>query len=88
MVLEEKEIESIWTGIIFAAYAVAAIFTSIVTGKVLVRFGHNRIIMLGAFLMAVAIASFGFIEEMDDRKSVIILSIGLRLLQGKYKSIC
>ena len=79
-VLEEKDIDNVWTGIIFAAYAVSSTFTSIITGKVLQRFGHNRIMMLGAFLMAAAIASFGFIEEIDETEYVIILSVSLRLL--------
>jgi len=82
-VLEDKEISSVWTGIIFASYAVASTFTSIITGMVLEKYGHNRIIMLGAFLMAAAIASFGFIEDLDAKKSVISLAIGLRMLQGK-----
>ena len=83
-VLEEKDINNVWTGIIFAAYAVSATFTSIITGKVIGKFGHNRIMTLGAFLMAGAIASFGFIEEIDEAEYVIILSVCLRLLQGKY----
>ena len=83
-VIEMKDIDNFWTGIIFAAYAVSATFTSIIIGKVLGKFGHNRIMTLGAFLMAGAIASFGFIEEIDEAEYVIILSVSLRLLQGKY----
>ena len=82
-VLEEKGITSVWTGIIFAVYAVAKTFTNIITGKVIGKFGHKRIMMVGAFIMAAAIASFGFIEGMDAKEYIIISSIGLRLLQGK-----
>ena len=82
-VLEEKGITSVWTGIIFAVYAVAKTFTNIITGKVIGKCGHKRIIMVGAFIMAGTIASFGFIEGMDAKEYIIISSIGLRLLQGK-----
>ena len=61
-VLEEKEIDSVWTGIIFAAYAVASIFASLAAGKLLDKIGHNKILCAGCALMAGSIACFGLIE--------------------------
>ena len=82
-VMEDKNISSVWTGVIFAAFAVASTFTSLVVGKILDRIGHNRVIMFGCLLMAVCITAFGFIEDLNQAEYVIILSILLRLGQGK-----
>ena len=82
-VLEEKEITSVWTGVIFSSYAVATIFTSLVVGKIIDSIGHNRIIMFGCFLMAVSIGCFGLIEGIVQNEQVIAISILLRLGQGK-----
>ena len=82
-VLAEKGIGTVWMGIIFAVYAVAKTFSSIITGKVIGKFGHKIIITVGAIILVVTVASFGFIEDMDDKECIIISSIGLRILQGK-----
>ena len=82
-VLEEKNISSIWTGIIFSAMAISASITSLFVGKILDRISHNKVITFGCVLMAVCIASFGFIERMNQAEYVIMLSIALRIGQGK-----
>ena len=66
-VLEEKDVSSIWTGIIFSTYAVAATIMSIVTGGCLDKLGHKTVITVGAFLMSAAIICFGFITDIDSK---------------------
>ena len=39
--LEAKGVQSVWTGIIFASYAIAMIFMSLVAGKIVDRIGHG-----------------------------------------------
>ena len=78
-VLEEKQISSIWTGVIFAAFAISSSITSLLVGKILDSIGHNKVIMFGCILMAICIASFGLIEQIDQGKYVILLSIVLRI---------
>jgi len=80
--LEEKGIDSIWTGIIFSAYAVATIFTSLGVGCCLNTVGHNKIIFWGSLIMAICIIAFGQVENLEAKESIIIISIALRLGQG------
>ena len=82
-VMDEKEISSVWTGIIFSAYAIASVLTSLVVGKTLDSVGHSRVMFLGCLLMATCITAFGFIEDFDKAEYVISISIALRVGQGK-----
>ena len=81
-VLEQKNIQSVWTGVIFSAYAIASTISAIVTGKVLNSIGHGPVITFGGFLMAGSIVGFGFLEYFDKPASVISIAIVLRLCQG------
>ena len=64
-VLELKEVSSVWTGIIFSAYAIAATIVAILTGSLLDKIGHSKVITFGAFLMSCSIIAFGFIEDIE-----------------------
>ena len=64
-VLELKDVSSVWTGVIFSAYAIASTIVAVLTGLVLDKIGHNKVIMFGAFLMSGSIIAFGFIEDID-----------------------
>ena len=64
-VLENKEVSSVWTGVIFSAYAIAATIVSILTGSILDKIGHKKVITIGAFLMSCSIVAFGFIEDIE-----------------------
>ena len=77
--LEEKGIAPVWTGIIFSSYAVATIFVSILTGLLLEKVGHNKIITFGSLLMSASITCFGFIAELNDKLEIIVISIALRV---------
>ena len=82
-VMEEKNISSVWTGVIFSAFAMASILSSLLIGKTLDKIGHNRVIMFGCLLMAGCIAAFGFIDDLEKAEYVIPISIALRVGQGK-----
>ena len=78
-VLEEKDISSIWTGIIFASYAVASTIVSIITGTCLDKIGHKTVITMGAFLMCGSIVCFGFLEDFDQKAVLVTTAIVLRI---------
>ena len=77
--LEDKDIAHVWTGIIFSSYAVASILVSILTGSLLDKISHKKIITFGTFLMSVSITCFGLIAELDDESEIIVISIVLRI---------
>lgn len=80
---EKRHVNQEWTGIIFASYAVAVTFSAIISGKLLGKSGHKYFTGSGAMLMALSIAGFGLIEYEEKNNVVIIISIVLRLFQGK-----
>lgn len=81
--LEEVGVASLWTGIIFASYAVAMSIVSPIVGKVLNKVSHSKVMAMGCFLMALSCASFGFVKYVDGKKWIITSAIALRILQGK-----
>ena len=80
--LEAKGISSGLTGLIFAIYAIASVFSALVAGMYVDRIGHRWIIMCGVLLMTGAISGFGLIEDMTDPNYVLALALILRYLQG------
>jgi len=85
-VFEEKDIATIWTGFIFAVYAIAMMGSSLVVGKILDKYSHRIIIVLGCLLMAISVACFGLIERLEA-VYVIAISIVLRIGSGKFTSL-
>ena len=83
---EEKNISSTMTGLIFSAYAVASIFVSLIVGANIDKIGHSRAIFIGSVLMSACIICFGLIDMIESETEIIIISIVLRLGQGKYLS--
>ena len=81
--IEEGGIESTWTGIIFAVFAVALTIVSLIVGQFLDRIGHTKVMTAGCILMSLACASFGLLIYIDDKQTFIIAAIVLRTLQGK-----
>ena len=81
-VLDDKGISSVWTGIIFASYAVASTIASLVVGSFLEKIGHKASITIGSILMGVSVVAFGTISDIPDKVTVIALSILLRIGQG------
>ena len=77
-VFEEKDIPSIWTGVIFSIYAVAYMIVSLFVGKILNKVSHRTIITSGCFIMGLSVAGFGFIERFST-EYCIALSILLRI---------
>ena len=82
-VFEEKDIPSIWTGVIFSIYAVASMIVSLFVGKILDKVSHRTIITSGCFIMGLSVSGFGFIERFST-EYCIALSILLRIGQGKF----
>ena len=81
--LEAKGIEPTWTGLIFAAYAIATIFVSLIAGKIVDRVSHAWIMFIGTLLMSGSIAAFSIAFDLEENWEIIAFSIGLRLAQGK-----
>ena len=81
-ILEDKGIDSTWTGLIFGVFAIAAFVASLCIGKVLDKVGHKLIVTIGSILMGLSIFSFNFMLDIDEELSVILLSLALRMVQG------
>jgi MFS family permease len=81
--LEDRGIEETWTGVIFAAYAVAYTIMAPIVGVVVDKYGHNRILTLGILVMAGSIACFGTTIYLESNTSLIGVSIALRMFQGR-----
>ena len=82
-VMEERGVDTTWTGLIFAMYAIAVILVSLVAGKTIDYFGHSRIIAFGSLLMAASIVGFGMVDKLHSQGLLIGVSLLLRALQGK-----
>ena len=65
--LEDKEIAQSWTGIIFASYAVSQVCFALICGKIVDGCGHKKIMVIGAFGMSCAIASFSVAIYLDAK---------------------
>ena len=63
-VFEDKDIESVWTGVIFAAFAIASTFSSLFIGKVLDSVGHRNVIVFGSMQMAASMSLFGLVKDL------------------------
>eukprot|EP00353_Schmidingerella_taraikaensis_P006822 CAMPEP_0185568234 /NCGR_PEP_ID=MMETSP0434-20130131/1255_1 /TAXON_ID=626734 ORGANISM="Favella taraikaensis, Strain Fe Narragansett Bay" /NCGR_SAMPLE_ID=MMETSP0434 /ASSEMBLY_ACC=CAM_ASM_000379 /LENGTH=67 /DNA_ID=CAMNT_0028182679 /DNA_START=119 /DNA_END=318 /DNA_ORIENTATION=+ len=55
--LEERGVASTWTGLIFGIYAISMVVFSLITGKIVDKVGHNKIMAIGTFVMALSIVS-------------------------------
>lgn len=79
-ILEDKGIESTWTGLIFAVFAITGLITSLCIGKVLDHVGHRVITTIGSILMGLSIFGFSFIEDLEEKAYVIALALALRMV--------
>ena len=80
--LEEKGIDPTWTGLIFASYAIATIFVSLIAGKIVDKISHAWVMFAGTLLMSGSIAAFSCAFSLEENWEIIAVSIGLRLAQG------
>ena len=64
--LEEKGIETFWTGLIFAAYAIATIFVSLIAGMIIDCVSHAKVMFIGTLLMSASIAAFSLAFNLDE----------------------
>jgi len=80
--LEERGVASTWTGLIFGIYAISMVVFSLITGKIVDKVGHNKIMAIGTFVMALSIVSFAAAIYIDSNGLIIAFAIVLRILQG------
>jgi len=80
--LEERGVASTWTGLIFGIYAISMVVFSLITGKIVDKVGHNKIMAIGTFVMALSIVSFAAAIYIDDNLLIIAFIVALRVLQG------
>lgn len=81
-VFRDKEIESVWTGVIFAVFSIASTFSSLLIGKFLDSIGHRNVLITATIQMAVSISLSGLIQNLEQELFVLV-SIILRVAQGK-----
>jgi len=77
--LDERHISSTWTGLIFAAYAIASSITAIFVGAIVDRCGHKLMLILGVLTMSAAIVSFAFVTRIADNTVLVAVSVLLRI---------
>ena len=82
-VLQEKGISSTWTGVIFASYAISMAIASPIVGKQLEKTGHSKMLFAGIILMTTACLCFSLVDVFKSEALTIVVSIILRLIQGK-----
>ena len=83
-ILDDLGIDSLWTGIIFGSYAIAAAIVSPIAGSIIDKCGHAKMLSLGTILMSIACTSFGLAEYLEgNNTAIIVAAICLRVLQGK-----
>mmetsp|Transcript_25968 Transcript_25968/g.51767 ORF Transcript_25968/g.51767 Transcript_25968/m.51767 type:complete len:462 (-) Transcript_25968:248-1633(-) len=80
--LAQKDIDQVWTGIIFAVYAVSQVCFALICGKIVDRLGHRKVMVVGALTMAAAVAAFGIVSYLDSKWQINTLCIALRAFQG------
>ena len=66
LLIEEKGIDTTWTGLIFASYAVALIFVSLIAGKIVDQVTHARTMFIGTLVMAVSISAFSVAFDLEE----------------------
>ena len=80
--LEDKGIDSTWTGLIFGVFAIASFLASLCIGKVLDKVSHRFILAIGSILMGLSIFGFNFIIDIEGEANGILLALALRMVQG------
>ena len=88
--LEDRGVASSWTGFIWASFSIAVILVSLIAGSIVDRVGHSRLMVIGATIMAAAIAAYStaiyFDDGTEDSKYILLgLAISLSTIQGKKR---
>ena len=81
--LQNKDIDGLLVGIIFAMYSVGSILWAPIVGKYLIqRVGASNLLALSIGVMGFTFVFFGQIEVLKSRENVIALASIIRLAQG------
>ena len=68
-------------------YAFAVMIGSLIVGKLLAVLGRKTILIFGLALMGISMISFGFITYIHSKIVLIVVSLGIRGLQGFSSSM-
>ena len=79
---ERLGIESSWIGVTFSVYALGMIIVSPIVGKYMDIFSARNIMGLGLAVMGFAFIGFGFIHDMENKMTIILISCTLRFIHG------
>jgi MFS family permease len=60
---DERGIAEIWTGIFFTIYAIAFTIIAFITGKLVDRIKHKKVIFCGALMMSASTFCYGLISR-------------------------
>ena len=69
-------------GMTFSFYSLGNIVMPPFIGKYIDRIGHQNLISGALGTMGVSFICFGFIEDMENKLNIVILSMVLRLIHG------
>ena len=85
--LEARGIDTSWTGLIFASYAIGVTIVAPIVGTVIDKFGHKKIMGTGIILMATCCGTLSMGEYLDNNKALIGAGIALRFFQGSASAM-
>ena len=80
--LEERGIDTSWTGLIFASYAIGVTLSAPIVGTVIEKFGHRKIMATGVLLMAACCGTISMAKYLDSNGAIIGAGVALRFFQG------
>lgn len=84
VLIAERGIASIWTGLLFAVYSISYVMVSFITGNYVDRIGHAKVIGVGTLLMSVSVGACSTVIFMESNALIIGVAVFLRVCQGKY----
>ena len=77
--LQDRGVSPICTGVIFGIFSISSAIASMLAGMVVDRWGHRPMLVASQFFLAVTFATFGLIERLDDKTSLIVACLVLRV---------
>ena len=81
--LEAQGINTSWTGLIFASYAIGVTVSAPIVGSLIDKLGHKKIMATGVLLMAACCGVLSLAKYLEGNNGAIIgAGIGLRFFQG------
>lgn len=85
--LELAGISEAWNGVIFAAYALADVITSLLLPVVARGWSKKGMILTGMVMMGTSIAGYAGVMGIGENWVIVGMAIGLRMVQGAAASV-